>query len=337
MFISWKKTCSPSPCSPNFAKSTCTNNSDMQNNCYLASTATVIHRVIRFLYAPHLQSPHLLAFRNMGCQRRPNDTQRPPHSLNGSCLATHKRTCKLRPWYTWLSFQSLGQFFEELKRWYTYNTFIFINIYVYIIIFMIGYVYIICTYINVRICNIIYRYIVSWIHTVDGRNPAPLCMRRAFPAPLECLHCSYSSPGKVSSSEWLKSCTTLDVNPTLKLWGLQGEASKMLSCMTWQAVQDFSHQPYNTKNVDKPPILEVSRVIQVYSAILIFPSRPVRTGSFAISFYGFNLQDLREERGPPSLTSPKRMALPIVCLYLTVVICWSPKDWLRLKKNPNCF
>jgi len=26
----------------------------------------------------------------------------------------------------------------------------------------------------------------------------------------------------------VKSCTTLDVIPTLKLWGLQGEASKML-------------------------------------------------------------------------------------------------------------
>ena len=26
-----------------------------------------------------------------------------------------------------------------------------------------------------------------WLfHTVDGRNPAPLCIRRAFPAPLEC-------------------------------------------------------------------------------------------------------------------------------------------------------
>lgn len=84
---------------------------------------------------------------------------------------------------------------------------------------------------------------------------------------------------------------------------------------------------YNTKKQRKPLIRDVSRVIQVYSAILILPSRPVRTGSFAISFYGFKLQDLREERGPPSLTSPKRMALPIVCLYLTyVVICRSPKD-----------
>lgn len=32
-------------------------------------------------------------------------------------------------------------------------------------------------------------------------------------------------------------------NPTLKLWGRQGEASKMLACVTWQAVQDFNHQP----------------------------------------------------------------------------------------------
>ena len=70
------------------------------------------------------------------------------------------------------------------------------------------------------------------------------------------------------SHEWLKSCTTLDVIPTLKLWGFQGEASKVLSCNTSQAVQDFSHQQYDrhhtslTSHFWKPtdnPCLETNR------------------------------------------------------------------------------
>ena len=36
----------------------------------------------------------------------------------------------------------------------------------------------------------------------------------------------YSNAGNRRNHEWLKSCTTLDVIPTLKLWGLQGESIK---------------------------------------------------------------------------------------------------------------
>ena len=63
------------------------------------------------------------------------------------------------------------------------------------------------------------------------------------------LNIGGSNAGNRRTHEWLKSCTTLDVIPTLKLWGLQGEASKVLQCNTWQAVQDFSHQQYSDRLV----------------------------------------------------------------------------------------
>ena len=76
------------------------------------------------------------------------------------------------------------------------------------------------------------------VHTVDGRNPSPLLITRDF-----LYHWSYSSPGKGSSCEWLRSCSMS--TQLLILRGWQGETSNTPSCMTWQAVQDFSHPPYD--------------------------------------------------------------------------------------------
>ena len=66
-------------------------------------------------------------------------------------------------------------------------------------------------------------------------------------------------------------------HPNIEILGLQGEASKVLSCNTWLAVQDFSHQQYSNRLVALHPwsgwsFFEETLPVQIeYTLLEFFP------------------------------------------------------------------